>query len=89
MIETAQTRWEVEGPAAGGLDGRGGFHQLLLWFQVPLWPHTRVYSTDFLTFHFGGLFELWGPFPSIQCGIPQDRSALVGNHTGDLRELAL
>lgn len=21
MIETAQTRWEVEGPAAGGLDG--------------------------------------------------------------------
>lgn len=39
------------------------------WFQVPLWPHTCIHSTDFLTFHFGGLFGLWGPFPSIQCGI--------------------
>lgn len=91
VIETAQTRWEVEGPAAGGLDGRGALRQLLVWLVSGPFMAAHPYPLNrFLD------ISLWGGFlgygvPSHQSSVelPQDRSALVRNHTGDLRELAL
>lgn len=91
VMETAQTRWEVEGPAAGGLAGRGRLHQLLVWLVSGPFMSASPYPLNrFLDISLRGGFLDYGVL-SYQSSVesPQDRSALVINHTWDLRELAL